>query len=350
MDLNAKIFIAGHRGLVGSAIVRNLENQGYTNLLLRTRQELDLLSKIDVDEFFTVEEPEYVVIAAAKVGGIIANRTHPVEFLTENLSIQNNIISAAHKSNVSKLVFLGSSCIYPKYATQPIQEDSLLTGFLEPTNDAYALAKIAGIKLCDAMNRQYGMNFLSAMPTNMYGPKDNFDLMNSHVLPAMIRKFHLAKMSMNSEWGEIEKDQKRFGEIPADILENLNAGGQKVALWGSGSPYREFLFSDDLASAIVFLLQNVDAKDISGESNNDHNPCAVLNVGYGSDVSIKELAETVRDVVGYDGDIVWDSSKPDGSPKKMMDSSKILDLGWKPEVDLKSGIKKAYEWYLGEFE
>lgn len=188
------------------------------------------------------------------------------------------------------------------------------------------------------------------MPTNMYGPKDNFDLMNSHVLPAMIRKFHLAKMSMTDHWDQIEKDQKRFGEIPADILENLNAGGQKVALWGSGSPYREFLFSDDLASAIVFLLQNVNAKDISGEANNDHNPCAVLNVGYGSDVTIKELAETVRDVVGYEGDIVWDSSKPDGSPKKMMDSSKILDLGWKPEVDLKSGIRKAYEWYLSEFK
>lgn len=350
MELDSKIYIAGHRGLVGSAIVRELEVQGYTNLVLKTRQELDLLNKNAVDEFFEVEKPDYVVIAAAKVGGIIANRSHPVEFLTENLSIQNNIISASHKTKVDKLVFLGSSCIYPKYAEQPIQEDSLLTGFLEPTNDAYALAKIAGIKLCDAMNRQYGMNFLSAMPTNMYGPKDNFDLMNSHVLPAMIRKFHLAKLSMADSWTDIEKDQKRFGEIPADILEYLNNGGGVVALWGSGSPYREFLYSDDLASAIVYLLQNVDAAEISGEADNDHNPCAVLNVGYGSDVTIKELAETVRDVVGYQGTIAWDSSKPDGSPKKMMDSSKIHKLGWKPKTDLKSGIKKAYEWYLEEIK
>jgi GDP-L-fucose synthase len=348
MNPNSKIFIAGHRGLVGSAIVRELTLQGFSNLILKSRQQLNLLDSSGVLSFFELEKPDYVVIAAAKVGGIIANKTYPVEFLTENLTIQNNIISSAHKVNVKKLLFLGSSCIYPKYAEQPMKEESLLTGILEPTNDAYALAKIVGIKLCDAMNRQYGHNFYSVMPTNMYGLKDNFDLLNSHVLPAMIRKFHLAKLSMHQSNEQIEADEKKFGVIPRDIRNTLDAGGSKITLWGSGSPYREFLFSDDLARAIVFLLSNIDSNQISQTHNNDYNACSILNIGYGSDVSIKELAELVKEIVGYEGSIEWDDSKPDGTPKKMMDSSKILSLGWKPTIDLKAGISQVYEWYLSE--
>lgn len=348
MQKNARIFVAGHRGLVGSAIVRDLESKGYSNLLLRTRQDLDLLNTQAVNEFFSSEKPEYVVIAAAKVGGIIANKTQPVEFLSQNLTIQNNLINAAHTAKVKKLLFLGSSCIYPKYADQPIKEGSILTGILEPTNDAYALAKIAGITLCDAMNRQYGMNFFSAMPTNIYGPKDNFDLINSHVLPAMIRKFHLAKLAMAGSQDKINRDEVHFGKIPDDIQATLDHGGAEVKLWGSGSPYREFLYSNDLASAIVFLLENVDAKDTQSKSNHDHNPCGLLNVGYGKDVTIKELAETVAKVIGYEGKITWDSTKPDGTPRKMMDSSKIQKLGWKPQVHLEDGIRLSYEWYLNQ--
>jgi GDP-L-fucose synthase len=349
MENHAKIFIAGHRGLVGSAIVRALQAQGYTNLLTRTRQELDLLDAAAVEAFYGEHKPEYVVIAAAKVGGIIANKTQPVEFLADNLTIQNNLIRASHKHQVRKLLFLGSSCIYPKYAEQPIREDSLLTGILEPTNDAYALAKIAGIKLCDAFNRQYGTNFISAMPTNMYGPADNFDLINSHVLPAMIRKFHLAKLALAKDFDAIERDRARFGQIPADLMEALRSDQVQVTLWGTGTPRREFLFSDDLAAACVYLLQNVDAAQIGGEASPDYNPCALVNVGYGDDVTIAELAATVQRVVGFEGAVVWDRTKPDGTPRKLMDSTRMHDLGWKPKVHLEEGVRLAYEWYLSQF-
>ena len=346
MEHHAKIFVAGHRGLVGSGIVRELQKQGYTNIITRTRSELNLLSSEAVNAFFSAEKPEYVVIAAAKVGGIMANRNFPVEFLTENLTIQNNLIVAAQKNNVRKLLFLGSSCIYPKYTPQPMAEGSLLTGILEPTNDAYAIAKIAGIKLCDAMNRQYKTNFISAMPTNMYGPGDNFDLQNSHVLPAMIRKFHLAKLALAGDWKAIAKDQNRYGAIPADLMTQLESNVGFVKLWGTGTPKREFLYSDDLAAACVYLLQNIDANQLDSTLNDDFNPCSLVNVGFGSDVSIKELAEIVQKTVRYEGDIVWDSTKPDGTPRKLMDSAKIHGLGWKPIVSLEEGIQKAYDWYL----
>lgn len=346
MQKDARIYVAGHRGLVGSAIVRALRRGGHENLVLRTHAELDLLDARAVAAHFAETRPEYVVVAAAKVGGILANKTQPVDFLLQNLTIQNNLISCAHAHGVKKLLFLGSSCIYPKYAAQPITEDSLLTGILEPTNDAYALAKIAGIKLCDAYNRQHGANFISAMPTNMYGPADNFDLQGSHVLPAMIRKFHLAKLARAGHDDAIARDVARFGAIPDGVRADLSAG--RVTLWGTGAPRREFLYSDDLADACVFLLSAVDAAQIGGAATDDRNPCALLNVGYGDDVTIRELAEVVRDAVGFEGEVRWDASKPDGTPRKLMDSSRIRALGWSPKVDLSEGVRRAYDWYLGE--
>lgn len=344
MDTNARIFVAGHRGLVGSAIVRALGRAGYANVVTRTRRELDLLDGAAVARFFDEARPDCVVVAAARVGGILANKTRPVDFLLDNLTIQNHLIANAHRAGVAKLLFLGSSCIYPKYAPQPISEDALLTGILEPTNDAYALAKIAGIKLCDAYNRQHGTNFISAMPTNMYGPGDNFDLAGSHVLPAMIRKFHLARVA--GDGAAVARDVARFGAIPDDIREAMGRG--VVRLWGSGSPRREFLYSDDLADACVFLLREVDAARIGGEATADRNPCALINVGYGDDVTIRELAEVVRRAVGFEGEVVWDATKPDGTPRKLMDSSRIRALGWAPKVDLAEGVRRAYAWYLGE--
>ena len=305
MTPESKIFVAGHRGMVGSAVVRCLKKKGYANVVVRTRQEVDLLDRAAVRRFFEAERPEVVVDAAARVGGIVANYEKPVEFLVENLTIQNNVIQAAADFGVSKLLFLGSSCIYPKLAPQPIREDALLTGPLEPTNDAYAIAKIAGIKLCQAYARQYGKNFLSGMPTNLYGPFDNFDLHTSHVLPALIRKAHEAKKS----------------------------GAAELAVWGSGTPRREFLHSDDLADACVFLLENYNSPD-------------VVNIGFGDDVTIRELAETVCDVVGFGGKLAFDSSKPDGTPRKLMDSSKLFSLGWKPRIALRDGIRDAYAWFL----
>jgi GDP-L-fucose synthase len=343
MQKDARIYVAGHRGLVGSAIVRALRRGGYDDLVLRTRAEVDLRDAASVDAHYAATRPDVVVVAAAKVGGILANKTQPVEFLLHNLTIQNNLIAGAHRAGVKKLLFLGSSCIYPKYAAQPITEASLLTGILEPTNDAYALAKIAGIKLCDAYNRQYGTNFLSAMPTNMYGPGDNFDLQGSHVLPAMIRKFHLAKLARDGARDAIARDVARFGAIPAAIADDTLAG--RVTLWGSGAPRREFLYSDDLADACVFLLREIDAAQIGGAATDDHNPCALINVGYGDDVTIRELAEVVRGVVGFDGEVRWDATKPDGTPRKLMDSSRIRALGWAPRVDLAEGVRRAYAWY-----
>ncbi|HEY5653366.1 MAG TPA: GDP-L-fucose synthase [Pontiella sp.] len=320
MDKNSKIYVAGHLGLVGSGIWRALERHGYSNLIGRSFDELNLINQAEVDAFFEKEKPEYVVLVAAKVGGIVANSTYRAQFLYENLMIEANVIHAAYKHGVKKLLFLGSSCIYPKLAPQPLKEEHLLTGPLEPTNEPYAIAKIAGIRLCDAYNRQYGTNFISAMPTNMYGPGDNYHPENSHVLPALIRRFHEAK----------------------------ETGLSKVTCWGSGSPLREFLYSDDLAEACIFLLENINYENIAFEDESG-TVQAHVNVGSGQEISIKELAETVKSVVGYDGIIEWDNTKPDGTPRKLMDSSKLQRLGWKPQVELYSGIMRAYEDYKNRY-
>jgi GDP-L-fucose synthase len=307
MEKDESIFIAGHRGLVGSAILRRLSADGFTRLLTRTRAELDLTNRPAVEEFFTQERPTIVVVTAARVGGIKANNDQPVEFLLENLQIQNNLIRAAHEHGARKLLFLGSSCIYPKFAPQPIPETALLGGPLEPTNEAYAIAKIAGIKLCQAYAREYGANFVSGMPTNLYGPNDNFDLVTSHVLAALMRKAHEAKLS----------------------------GAHEILVWGSGKPRREFLHVDDLASACLFLLRNYDSPDI-------------INIGTGTDLTIRELAELICDVVGFEGILTFDSSKPDGTPRKLLDSARILSLGWKPKIPLREGIARTYDWFKAQ--
>ncbi|MEO6915393.1 MAG: GDP-L-fucose synthase [Chitinophagaceae bacterium] len=305
MNKDSKIYIAGHRGMVGSAIVRKLGEEGFTNLVVRTSKELDLRDQQAVRAFFTSEKPEYVVLAAAKVGGIVSNDTYRAEFMYDNLMIQSNIIESSYRNEVKKLLFLGSSCIYPKLAPQPLKEEYLLTGVLEHTNEPYAIAKIAGLKMCDAYRAQYGCNYISVMPTNLYGPNDNYDLKNSHVLPAMIRKFHEAK-----------KNNDPF-----------------VTIWGTGKPFREFLHADDLADACYFLLMN-------------HDDGGFMNVGVGEDISIKDLAHLVKSVVGYEGDIQHDLSKPDGTPRKLMDVSKMTSLGWTAKIGLKEGITKVYEEFL----
>ena len=305
---DARIYVAGHRGLVGSAIWRELQRRGYTHLIGRTRAELDLLDGAAVNRFYAQEKPEYVVDAAAKVGGILANDRHPAEFIYQNLQIQNHLIHGAYVAGVRKLLFLGSSCIYPRLSVQPMKEEYLLTGPLEPTNEWYAVAKIAGIKMCQAYRRQYGCDFISAMPTNMYGPNDNYDPQNSHVLPALIRRFHEAKQ----------------------------ANATTVTCWGTGSPFREFLYADDLARACIFLLEHYSEEQF-------------INVGSGTEVSVRELTETVGRVIGYAGRIEWDASKPDGMPRKLMDSSRLFALGWKPQVDLETGIRLAYEDYRKRF-
>ena len=307
MNKNNKIYVAGHRGLVGSAILRNLNADGYENLITQTSKELDLTNAVQVDEFFAENKPEYVFLAAAKVGGIHANNTFPADFIRENLLIQINVIDAAYRFGATKILFLGSSCIYPKMAPQPIKEEYLLTDSLEPTNDAYAIAKIAGIKMIQAYKKQYGFNGVSLMPTNLYGPGDNFDLANSHVLPALMRKFHEAKQD----------------------------NAKTVSVWGSGKPYREFLHVDDLADAAVFLMQNYEDEEI-------------VNVGVGQDVTIAQLADIIKQTVSFDGDIVYDASKPDGTPRKLLDVSKINKLGWKAKISLEDGINQTYEWYLAQ--
>jgi GDP-L-fucose synthase len=305
MHKDARIFVAGHRGLVGSAIVRRLQADGYPNLLLAGRDQLDLRDRDSVEAFFAAHRPEFVILAAAKVGGILANNSYPAEFLLENLQIQNNVIDAAHRHGAAKLTFLGSSCIYPKLAPQPIREEYLLTGPLEPTNEWYAIAKIAGIKLCQAYRRQHGFNAISLMPTNLYGPGDNFDLQNSHVLPALIRKFHEAKL----------------------------ADDEQVVMWGTGTPRREFLHVDDLAAAVVHLTWTYEGEDI-------------VNIGVGEDISIRELAELVKDITGYQGEIVNDTSKPDGTPRKLLDVSRLHALGWEARIPLRQGIEDTYRWFL----
>jgi GDP-L-fucose synthase len=305
VEKNSRIYIAGHRGMVGSAIFRKLEQEGFTNLITRTSGELDLINQQAVSDFFNTEKPEYVFLAAAKVGGIVANNTYRADFLYENLAIQNNVIHNAYLTGVKKLLFLGSSCIYPKLAPQPLKEEYLLTGLLEPTNEPYAIAKIAGIKMCDAYRAQYNCDFISVMPTNLYGYNDNYHPQNSHVLPALIRKFHEAK----------------------------NNGAKEVVIWGTGSPKREFLFADDLADACFYLMQNYSEPNL-------------INIGTGEDVSIKELAMMIKEIVGFDGDLTFDSSKPDGTPRKLMDVSKLHARGWKHTIELKDGIRLAYSDFL----
>jgi len=309
MNKNSKIYIAGHKGLVGSAITRLLQKEGYKNLILKTRQELDLLNQQAVSDFFKKEKPEYVFLAAAKVGGIMANQTYPADFIYENLVIQANIMHTAYLNKVKKLLFLGSSCIYPKLTPQPIKEEYLLSGALETSNKPYAVAKIAGIITCQSYNRQYGTNFISVMPTNLYGPNDNFDLQNSHVLPALIRKFHEAKAS----------------------------GQKEIILWGSGSPKREFLYVDDLAEACLFLMKN-------------YNSSEIINIGTGEDLPIKDLAEKIKEIAGYDGKIVWDKSKLDGTPRKLLDVGRIHKLGWKHKINLETGLKTTYDWHKNNYE
>ena len=309
MDKSEKIFVAGHRGMVGSALVRRLEADGFANLLVRDKAKLDLTDDCAVAKFFAAEKPAVVILAAAKVGGIKANNDYPVEFLLENLRIQNSVLHRAYESGVRKLLFLGSSCIYPKFAPQPIPESALLSGPLEPTNEAYAIAKIAGIKLCQAYAREHGSNFISLMPTNLYGPNDNFDLETSHVLAALLRKAHNAK---------VRKDRK-------------------LIAWGSGKPLREFLHVDDLASACLLLLKKYDSPEI-------------INVGCGEEISIRELAELVCDVVGFDGELTWDTTKPDGTPRKLLNITKLRTLGWKPSIPLRQGIAQTYEWFLNNHE
>ncbi|MFA6403636.1 MAG: GDP-L-fucose synthase [Salinivirgaceae bacterium] len=364
MNKDSKIYIAGHRGMVGSAITRELQKQGYTNLLFREFQELDLTKQQAVAEFFASEKPEYVVLAAAKVGGIVANNTYRAQFIYENLMIQNNIIHQSYLNGVKKLLFLGSSCIYPKMAAQPMSEDALLTGDLEYTNEPYAIAKIAGIKMCESYNIQYGTNFISVMPTNLYGPNDNYDLEKSHVLPAIIRKMHLGKCLMNNDWDALRSDLNKLpieginGEANKEqILKILSKYGieqatsnqqpaTRVTLWGTGSPYREFLYVEDLAAACAYCLQNVDFSNLKShishlkEIKNTH-----INIGTGVDLTIKELAEKVKQIVGFKGELIWDSTKPDGTPRKLMNVSKINQLGWKEKVSLDEGIMKVYSAY-----
>ena len=308
MEKDSKIYVAGHRGLVGSAIVRGLKAKGYTNIIGRTHKELDLMDGVAVEKFFKEEKPEYVFLAAAKVGGIYANSTYPADFIFENLQIQQNVIGNAFKYKVKKLMFLGSSCIYPKMCPQPIKEEYLLSGYLEETNEGYALAKISGLKMCQFFNKQYGTNYIRDMPTNLYGPYDNFSGVNSHVMPALIRRFHEAKVN----------------------------GDKEVVVWGSGKPLREFLYSEDMADACIYLMETYKGNDF-------------FNIGTGKELTIKDLAELIKETVGYEGKIVWDSSKPDGTPRKLLDVSRLEKAGWKYKVELKDGIKMAYKWFLDNY-
>lgn len=348
MEKGSKIYIAGHRGLVGSAILKNLEAKGYSNLIYRTHAELNLSDSRSVEEFFQAEKPEYVILAAAKVGGIVANNTYRGEFIYENLQIQNNVIHQAYLNGVEKLLFLGSTCIYPKNAPQPMTEDSLLTSPLEYTNEPYAIAKIAGIKMCESYNIQYGTNFVSVMPTNLYGPNDNFDLETSHVLPALIRKIYLAKLLNEEKYAEVIADLgvETIEEAKA-YLESFGVDADKVEIWGTGNPRREFLYSEDMADACVYLLENRDFKDTYSsedkEIRNTH-----INIGTGIDISIKELAFVIQEIIGFKGEFYFNREKPDGTMIKLTDPSKLHGLGWKHKVELEDGIKMMYTWYKSQ--
>lgn len=365
LSKDSKIYVAGHTGLVGSALTRNLQKRGYNNLLLKTIEEMDLTDFKTVDEFFSREKPEYVILAAAKVGGIVANNIYRADFIYINLQIQNNVIYNCYKHGVKKLIFLGSSCIYPKNAPQPLKEDYLLTSDLEYTNEPYAIAKIAGIKMCESFNLQYGTNFISVMPTNLFGPNDNFDLEKSHVLPAVIRKMHLGKTLVENDMDALRKDLDKYpiegvngSADEKSIFEKLkNYGIRKedgkvfIQFWGTGSPKREFLHSDDLADAVIYIFENIDFEELVEDKSlfeqevknikNTH-----INIGRGTDVTIKELIGMIKKIVGYEGEIDWDSTKPDGTPQKLMDVSKLNSLGWKPKLSLEEGIRKVYDFYV----
>lgn len=350
MKIDSKIYVAGHKGLVGSFLIRKLQHRKYNNFITRTHSELDLTRQADVELHFERTKPEYVFLAAAKVGGILANNTYKAEFIYNNIAIATNIIHTSYKYGVKKLLNLGSSCIYPKFASQPMKEETILTGALEPTNEPYAIAKIAAIKLCRYYNEQYDTNFISVMPSNLYGPHDNFNFETAHVLPALIRKFHLAKLFQNNDFHGIKNDFKKFPvgfgldnhiiidekESVINALSKLGITKEYVVLWGAGEPYREFLYIDDLANACIFLMENYDYKNI-GE---------FINIGTGEDIKIKDLAILIKEIIGYGGDIKHDTSRPDGTPRKLLDISKIKSLGWEPTTSLKTGIKMAYDWYL----
>jgi GDP-L-fucose synthase len=357
VEKKSKIYVAGHRGLVGSAIVNNLTSKGYTNLIFKTHAELDLTNQQEVEKFFAKENPEYVILAAAKVGGIVANNNYRADFIYENLMIQSNVIHQSYLSGVKKLLFLGSTCIYPKNAPQSIKEDSLLTSELEYTNEPYAIAKIAGIKMCESYNLQYGTNFIAVMPTNLYGPNDNFDLEKSHVLPALIRKIHLGKCLEDDNWRAIKSDLNKnpiegvdgsaSKKVILEIVSKYGIEKGQIEIWGSGKPRREFLWSEDMADACVFLLEKRDFKDTFDvnqlEIKNTH-----INIGTGIDISISELAEQIKDCVGYKGGFNFNTSKPDGTMKKLTDVGKLHQLGWKHSVSLDKGVKKIYCWYLAQ--
>lgn len=360
IDKSSKIYVAGHRGLVGSAILKNLKERGYSNFLLRTHAELDLTNQLAVSEFFAKEKPDYVVVAAAKVGGIVANNTYRADFIYENIMIQSNIIYQSYVNNVKKVVFLGSTCIYPKEAPQPMSEDVLLTSPLEYTNEPYAIAKITGIKMCESYNIQYGTNYLSIMPTNLYGPNDNFDLEKSHVLPAMIRKIHLGKCLADGDWLTIRQDlnvrpveQVTGDNTEGEILSVLNKYGitlkdsdeVHVELWGTGTPLREFLWSEDMADATVHIMESVNFLDLVNVRNNKEIRNTHINVGTGKEISIKDLALLIKEKVGFKGQIWFNSDKPDGTLRKLTDVSKLNSLGWKSKIDINQGVSLMYEWY-----
>ncbi len=346
MNKNSKIYVAGHRGLVGSAIIKNLKNKGFNNIIARTHKELDLTNQVEVAEFFNEEKPEYVFLAAAKVGGIVANNVYRADFIYENMMIQNNVIHQSYVHQVKKLLFLGSTCIYPKNAPQPMKEECLLTDILEYTNEPYAIAKIAGIKMCESYNLQYNTNFISVMPTNLYGPNDNFDLEKSHVLPALIRKIHLAKLLNEREFELVLNNTKlKTIEEAKRYLATFGVSATSVEIWGSGKPKREFLWSEDMADACVFIMENRDFKDTYSKSQkeirNTH-----INIGTGLDVSIRNLAEIIKKVIGFEGELVFNTNKPDGTMRKLTDVTKLNNLGWKHKVSLEEGIKIIYKWYV----
>ena len=358
MNKTSKIYVAGHLGLVGSAIWKNLESKGYTHLIGKSLQELDLMDSVRVEEFFETEKPEYVILAAAHVGGIVANNVYRADFIYKNLQIQNNVIGASYRHNVKKLLFLGSTCIYPREAPQPMKEEALLTGPLEYTNEPYAIAKIAGLKMCESFNIQYGTNFIAVMPTNLYGPNDNFDLQRSHVLPAMIRKVHLAKMLQSNQWEKIREDLNKrpiegvSGENPEieikNILHSYGITDRYLTLWGTGKPMREFLWSEEMADACVFIMEKVGFDDLKGDNTEIRN--CHINIGTGKEISIRDLSQLVVDTIGYEGEIVFDAGKPDGTMRKLIDVSKLNSLGWKHKIEIDEGVKKMYKWYVGGFE
>ena len=356
LDKNAKIYVAGHRGLVGSAIWKNLQDKGYTNLIGKTHKELDLLDAVSVRKFFDEEQPEYVFLAAAFVGGIMANSIYRADFIYKNLQIQQNVIGESFRHNVKKLLFLGSTCIYPRDAEQPMKEEVLLTSPLEYTNEPYAITKIAGLKMCESFNLQYGTNYIAVMPTNLYGPNDNFDLERSHVLPAMIRKIHLAHCLKQGDWDAICKDlnQRPVEGIDGNsskedilaILAKYGISNSEVKLWGTGTPLREFLWSEEMADASVFVMEHVDFKDTYKQGDKDIRNCHI-NIGTGKEISIRELAELIVSTVGYQGQLTFDSTKPDGTMRKLTDPSKLHALGWHHKVEIEEGVQRMYNWYLG---